>query len=55
MTQKEFMQLVMSMRKAQKRYFEFRSPSDLEKSKKLERKVDAILKDTFEHKQERLM
>lgn len=53
--QKAFMQLVQNMRKAQKHYFESRIPSDLERAKKLEKQVDAVLQGTFQQKQARLL
>lgn len=39
----EFVETVRQMRNAQSRYFDTRDKSDLEKSRALERKVDAII------------
>lgn len=44
MSAKEFFELVKSMRKAQKDYFATRTNSALNKSKQLEREVDAEIK-----------
>ena len=44
MNAKEFFYLVSDMRKAQKEYFSTRSNSALDKSKKLEREVDAEIR-----------
>lgn len=43
MQQNEFVQLVAKMREAQKAYFRGRTSMDLQRSKKLEREVDAEL------------
>lgn len=44
MAEKEkFIEAVLAMRKAQKDYFYYRRSSDLEKSKRLEKKVDEML------------
>lgn len=45
MTEAEFTTLVKSMRAAQRKYFATRSGDDLEESKRLEREVDAAVKD----------
>lgn len=45
MTPQQFIDLVCSMRSAQKQYFRTRSYGDLDESKKLERKVDQALRD----------
>jgi predicted nucleic acid-binding Zn-ribbon protein len=42
-TMKEFIELVREMRNAQKEYFKIRSKDVLNRSKELERKVDAEL------------
>lgn len=39
----EFMQVVQEMRDAQKRYFDTRDTTALDESKRLEKKVDAII------------
>lgn len=44
MNAKEFFYKVVEMREAQKRYFKNRFPGDLEKSKQLEREIDAEIK-----------
>jgi hypothetical protein len=41
----EFVRLVATMREAQRRYFRTRSPTDLEYSRGLERKVDAAIRE----------
>ncbi len=48
MEQKEFMALVQQMRHAQKEYFRTRSPSVLEESKRLEKRVDEALREANE-------
>ena len=40
MTDREFVELVRKMRAAQRVYFQCRAPSDLNRAKALERKVD---------------
>ena len=47
----EFLTAVADMRKAQKKYFSSREKQDLIAMRKLERKVDRILKDGFKYKQ----
>lgn len=44
MTDREFVELVRKMRAAQRGYFQCRAPSDLNRAKALERKVDDELK-----------
>ncbi len=43
MTDREFVELVRRMRAAQRVYFQCRAPSDLNRAKALERKVDGEL------------
>lgn len=43
MTDREFLELVRRMRAAQRAYFQYRAPSDLNRAKALERKVDKEL------------
>ena len=40
MTDKEFVELVRKMRAAQRAYFRYRAPSDLNRARTLEHKVD---------------
>lgn len=44
----EFAKLVIEMRKAQKAYFRNRQPSDLERSKQLEKQVDQAAQNIVE-------
>lgn len=44
MTPKEFYDKVVEMRKAQKEYFRTRFPTALEKSKRIEKEIDAEIK-----------
>jgi hypothetical protein len=44
----DFARLVASMRAAQRKYFRTRSYDDLDESKRLEREVDAALKEALE-------
>lgn len=54
MTINEYAKLVNEIRTAQKDFFRTRSESALEKSKKLERRVDEATRDIFDSRQGRL-
>lgn len=43
MTDREFVELVRKMRAAQRAYFRYRAPSDLNRARTLEHKVDSEL------------
>lgn len=48
MTERDIIKLAKETREAQKAYFKTRSSSDLQRSKQLERKLDAAIREYFD-------